>query len=1190
MGEIMTGQPSKREAMPKISYKLTKLYGLPALDGVVQWEFPRTFPMIAVFVMAKIICVRFFWKEFIMNRIFIRIPAIFLIAAACASQSMAQPNSHWKKIGIMNYSCQQVFFWNENNGLASCNDGTFPHIYYYKGIPDSWIEASFTPALNRLPYACVFNDLFMSDSLNGFVTLQFENMANATVEVADSLDSLYGLWQTHDGGHSWRPTIGYSPQLLYTLETDSDKVYSAGLGAAFANTDTGFVWLDTTNSSKSVPGVYFTTDGGNSWFVLSTYDTSYRYYPGSGSQPWICYDKVHSKFFSITPFYTVDSLGTQMPWIPQPAVGLPFNEYIVLGVLCQSGALYLQKYAFGPTTFTGSGFWRSTDGGETFDSVGGPIGEGGMFSVPPSCNGGVVVGLDRSNGVWETIDGGDGKLPLISVPDLSWYSIDTTPVCSSDTELLQLMGIGCHRMKLVSATIEKDSANSFELRPPNPPLYIANGESDTLSVLFNPRDSSGNYRAMLDLTFFDTLSGVTIDTIIPISGEASASATHLVAMPDSVDFEVQQCSAHDTIVTIYNQTCNSIILKKDSINGSGYLLAQDILPHTITPGESFIIHVNFAPSDTSSRSGSLFIYTGNVGINDTLSVPFQAEIVPSSPQLVSPISTLDFGVLSTCNGARNSSLTFINTGCAPDTITSLTLTGVGFTGGNDTLPIVVTPGDSVRLDYHFVPPDSGAFTGQVNLNVVSMGLTEYPSVKLSGQGVQGSGILDVRSIGLQAGSFSFCAGDTTLNDTISNMGCDTLSISNIRFVGDGTFTLVSSGNDSLLLPGMTRVFEFTFAPRTKGAHAASLSFHSQNIVNDPGHDTTITLAGLGLGGTAMLSADTSLRNFGGIYFCETRDTAITLYNTGCDTLVIEGGIVTNGSYATNAVYPIIIPPNDSTAVQVFLTPDSANMNGTIQFFSNANQGDSAVTIPLTANLLHPATLLLSLSPSDTANAGQIVTCYIILEGQIPNGLISSLHFDITHNDDLLSYVNASGTGLSLIKTIPSTGMVTQTFALSSIPSSDTIGTLSFQVYLTDSTSTSLALSNISFTTPGDLPLDCIASIGDSGASFGFLYLCGDRTIQDAMLGAPPFSITSIVPNPAQDEIEIRVAGGSIADDAPATPFECEMFDALGRGEDVRSTSLQNGVSLDVTNMPSGIYFLRVSAGGYVQSRSVVVQK
>jgi hypothetical protein len=535
---------------------------------------------------------------------------------------------------------------------------------------------------------------------------------------------------------------------------------------------------------------------------------------------------------------------------------------------------------------------------------------------------------------------------------------------------------------------------------------------------------------------------------------------------------------------------------------------------------------------------------------------------------------------------KDTSIVFTNNGCAPDTITSLTLTGTGFTGPNDTLPIIVPPGDSVTLRYTFVPPDSGAFTGQASLIVVSIGLTENPSVGLSGNGVQGLGILDVRSTSLQAGSFSFCTGDTTITDTISNTGCDTLVISNINFAGDTAFSLVSVSGDSLLLPGATRVFQFTFAPRVKGAQSSTLTFHSRNIVNDAGHDTTITLAGIGLGGIKILSANTSLRNFGALYECETRDTTITLSNTGCDTLVVDHDSLSNGTFVTDTTFPLTILQNDSVSIRISLVANPADTTDTRYIFSNANTGDSIITIPLTLRLIPPAQLVLDLSPSDTATDGDTVTCYVLLEGQVPAGVISGLHFDITHNDDLLTYESANGITETGTGGTPALQVLhfSAGSQAGSLTYADTIGTITFQVYLSDSSFTPLTLSNVSFTNSLELAANCIASITDSGASFTYLYRCGEPLIQDAMLGILPFSIQSIVPNPAENEIEISVLGG-----VPATQLQIEMYDALGRRQDVRSTSLQGGISLDVTNVPSGIYFIRVSSGGYVESRSVVVQ-
>jgi hypothetical protein len=132
---------------------------------------------------------------------------------------------------------------------------------------------------------------------------------------------------------------------------------------------------------------------------------------------------------------------------------------------------------------------------------------------------------------------------------------------------------------------------------------------------------------------------------------------------------------------------------------------------------------------------------------------------------------------------------------------------------------------------------------------------------------------------------------------------------------------------------------------------------------------------------------------------------------------------------------------------------------------------------------------------------------------------------------------------------------------------------------------------VTFTKSLSLSDDCVASILDSGASFTYLYRCGEPIIQDAMENVTPFAIESIVPNPAGDEIEIRVVAGD-----PASLFSIEMYDALGRSVLAQGTtpqpppSIGGGVILDVSGMPSGIYYLRLSSNGYVQSRSVVVQK
>ncbi len=96
--------------------------------------------------------------------------------------------------------------------------------------------------------------------------------------------------------------------------------------------------------------------------------------------------------------------------------------------------------------------------------------------------------------------------------------------------------------------------------------------------------------------------------------------------------------------------------------------------------------------------------------------------------------------------------------------------------------------------------------------------------------------------------------------------------------------------------------------------------------------------------------------------------------------------------------------------------------------------------------------------------------------------------------------------------------------------------------------------------------------------------CGDSILLSFMSGGKlVFTIDNIVPNPASGNITVSLVRQT------ASPIAYELYDALGQrvlaGPDVRGTSLQ----LDVSDVPSGIYYLRFSTEGYVQSRSVAVE-
>jgi len=97
--------------------------------------------------------------------------------------------------------------------------------------------------------------------------------------------------------------------------------------------------------------------------------------------------------------------------------------------------------------------------------------------------------------------------------------------------------------------------------------------------------------------------------------------------------------------------------------------------------------------------------------------------------------------------------------------------------------------------------------------------------------------------------------------------------------------------------------------------------------------------------------------------------------------------------------------------------------------------------------------------------------------------------------------------------------------------------------------------------------------------------CEDSTIVAAMEHAPPFTIESVVPNPAASEIEVRISGAGYV----VPGIDVQLFDALGNCVLTMPGVRRTALPLDVSSFPSGVYFLRLSENGYTVSRSISIE-
>jgi hypothetical protein len=239
---------------------------------------------------------------------------------------------------------------------------------------------------------------------------------------------------------------------------------------------------------------------------------------------------------------------------------------------------------------------------------------------------------------------------------------------------------------------------------------------------------------------------------------------------------------------------------------------------------------------------------------------------------------------------------------------------------------------------------------------------------------------------------------------------------------------------------------------------------------------------------------------------------------------------------------------------------------------------------------------LALSAQASAPIRATVPIYVTRNGKVPVEA-DEVDFDLVYNDDILSYNNAIQPDIKYTgKTKLANGLTDRSFAMNPASDRDTIATLQFLSYLSNRDSTTLSLAHQQFIASGVQSPPCVATMDTTSSTSNFQLdlVCGDSILLSVMNGGRlPFSIQSIQPNPASSNVTVTVYGESVSGvREPGSGIEFEMFDVLGNSVLTQhsASAAEDTEHLDVSSLPSGVYFLRLSANGYVQSRQVVIER
>ncbi len=289
---------------------------------------------------------------------------------------------------------------------------------------------------------------------------------------------------------------------------------------------------------------------------------------------------------------------------------------------------------------------------------------------------------DRTGTLHVNSDGGNVSVALegvgldpVAVIDPTEGDFGTTTVVGNHLDIeFTVTNTGTGTLTFDSITTTGSGTFSVVSAPDCDGALLTNGEECTLTVRFAPNDASEKNGTLKVVTNGGTLN-------VPLTGQGvAAPAPHAQLSPadrDYGDVEVDTTKARNFTLTntgTANLTGISVVLP---LTGSPRFTVTDdnCTGVTLTPGQTCLIEVTFAPNDTGHRSGSI---TVNSNANTVTSTYEGTGVTPPSADAIAKVTPdeWDFGN-ETAGGSASSPKDFVvkNIGGGTLDVGTITVTG-----------------------------------------------------------------------------------------------------------------------------------------------------------------------------------------------------------------------------------------------------------------------------------------------------------------------------------------------------------------------------------------------------------------------------------------------------------------------------------------------------------------------------------
>ena len=766
----------------------------------------------------------------------------------------------------------------------------------------------------------------------------------------------------------------------------------------------------------------------------------------------------------------------------------------------------------------------------------------------------------------------------------SLLDMDTVSSCSPFRDsVITITNFGCVPMRLTQNAAAP--GNGFLIDTLKFPIYIPSGSSVTFPIHFHP-PAVGEY--LQDLRFNADWSGFGIRKLnFHLHGVCAASKVGPFVLDTTVNFgSTSMCDpSRDTTIPIINRSCDTLtILSGSGILGSGFSMDNLLFPIILPPNSGVMIAYHYKPVTQGSYQAKMKFMTVRSGKKHELSMFLLGRTTYSAAPMLIRDQNVDFGKIASCDNGRDTTIIFINQAC--DTLNIVSgpgKLGSGFSMEPISLPLALPPGRSVNIIFHFNQSNIGSFKSAPHFEIEREAIRSPMDLFLKCDVAPGKSIFSLKTSKIGFAPLSICRNDSA-EIIYTNSGCDTLYVTPQGLNGDADF-IAAAYTERALGHGDTIHIPIHFVPVSKGRRSALYDLHCRHRSGEI-FDTAIAITGIVTNGTKLLSSQLSQIDFGTSKLCSSPDSTLLLTNHGCDTLVISAAEFSTAGFELSGVsFPITIPPDESTMLHILTVLDTTGKKPTsrakLTFASTSDE--SLAPITLSRSYLYPPNYPIRLQAVNNSLLSGEIFILRVLADSLPKDLV---RFDAklsVANPDMLFLLSSQSKNSISLHGDSLTIIGNPIIAPNSI-----IAECSYRVYLSKDSVTDLTLSDIHFNPLDDDYAKCMAlSLSQSLAQFHPGYECGDRTLMMEMNGEITPKIFALRPNPAQGKIDLDLKTLTTED------IDVSIIDAKGMAvfRELRyHPKGRSTMTIDVSSLPSGAYFVKLDAGGSHLSTTFIKEK